>query len=97
MGNGKIGEPVKKRMDRDELSRFVSVKIAEALPVGFVEECICDAIERHLTDFRIEEFEIRAAMKEVVLAKTKELLKTRYMTQIEVKADELAQKALAGR
>jgi len=81
--------------DRDDVADFVSREIAKILPAAFIQQAIVKSIEAHITDFRVQDWTVEAALKEVVMEKTKELLRTRFATQIEEMAEKLAQKAIA--
>jgi len=81
--------------DRDKLSVEVAKKVAASLPEGFVEACIVESIAQNITDFKVEDYVIREVIKEAVMAKTRELLKTKFEIQVTEAAEKLAQKALA--
>ena len=84
-----------KLMDKDELSCFVAKEIATALPMEFITEAIKLSIEGYIKNFRIDDYLISKLLQEVVLEKTKELVRTTYSKIIEDRAAELAAQAIA--
>jgi hypothetical protein len=70
-------------------------KIAESLPPEFLEEAIEEAIQKCVAEFSINSYEINGVLKELILARAKELIATKYTAFVDKKAEELAQKAFA--
>lgn len=82
--------------DRHALSSHISKIIAESLPPEFVADCVQDAVRQYIVEFRVNDYEVRDVIKELLKEKVREILKTKYVAQVEAAAEQLAQKALAG-
>jgi hypothetical protein len=85
-----------KRLSRDEVSAHVIKLVAEALPKGFLEECVEASLRKAIGDFKVESYEITKILNSVILERTKVLIATKYQAQIEARAEELAQRAMGG-
>ena len=85
------------KMTSDELSWHVAKVIAEALPPEFVTACIEDAIKKCLTDFKVESYQLGQILQPVLVERTKELLRTKYIRELDTRAEELALRAMSSR
>lgn len=84
-------------IDRKELAVTVAALVAKNLPPGFVEECVTEAIERNITSFKIDDYHVHQALKEVLIEQVKVLLRTKFAAEIEAKALEAATRAVERR
>jgi hypothetical protein len=85
---------IKEKMSREDLGKHVAEIVAKALPEGFIAECVESAIEKNITNFKVEDYVVQGVIKEAILAKAKELLATQFLKQIEERALDVATRAM---
>ena len=80
---------------REDVSKYVAKKIAEAIPEDFVVACVEEAIRTNIAQFKVDDWAFKETIKGIVNERAKELLKTKYATQVELHASALCEAALA--
>jgi len=83
------------KMSREAVGAHVAQIVAKNLPPGFIDQCVEEALRTTISNFKVSDYEVSGLLKEVIQAKAKWLIATKYQAQVMARAEEIAQKAFA--